>query len=729
MKTRRRGPKPRRAPRAFKQGANLNNNNGTETYHGEPVVTDAYAAGEYKGKTSIAVNSDNHLSRVALDIEEGKSVSKSEISIGNINTFTLTVDTSEYRYFDSLNVTDTLPNGLCPIESATSVLILPCVSGGHGENPSFPYSFPPTENSNGTWSLDWNDTTDPQLTQMLPNSTITISYPVRVLSHYMAGGHETTPVVAKDSWTNSTEVHGEEHVKCVHSGNCTAPNETKIPHEEADGEIKSAGASASQYAPEPSISKEVHVVEHVVPVNCETGAYQEGTAGGYGPGDEVCFRLTVNFPSGVYTGNPKITDFLPTGTGYYAGSYKLTGNNSVAVESFSSATTGVLTWQLADAEPGGKEFQAIIGVHVTEPNAHHNEDIVGNLMKFSYENTAGTTFPLRALANFTWSAAELTLTEGVDRINGQPPAGHPANTDNLQAESGSAVQIRVDTTNSGGREAENTEIWEDVPSQITSCSEVSEISNGGECKVINGTNHIVWKGINIPAGTTNTQTYTYTIPPGQQPTTVYNSHAGVVSYQTPDNTSGEFTYIPVENINTHVATEVGEPNARKADDPTDVYTGTPTLTVERNTSITAGGNTNAQATIGEEVCYIVKLGLPTGVTLNGVPNPVLTDNVGYLANGSRQTFIPGSLAVTYSGGAVPSGVTSEVTAAGVVTLNFPNGYVTSSTPQTYTLNFCAYVTDVSGNNRSTTEKSTLEDKANFAYNPDGQTPQRRSLAR
>lgn len=705
---------------SLKQGSNLDNNSGTETYHNEPVDTVATVAGQYNG--TLPVSASNTHDAVAKDIIISKSVDKGTINIGDIDHFTLTVSTSEYRYFNNISINDTVPNGLCPVDAEELALSASCAPSSSADVPTEPYTFY-SENANGTWSLTWSDTTFPALTQMLPNSSVSVTYPVRVDAYYQANDANTTPVLAADSWTNSTEVAGAESVRCTTSPNCTTSS-TEIAHEEANGVIDTDSSSASQSAPSPTIEKTVRVADSTKPVNCQTGTYVTGTATGYGPGDRICFELTVRFPSGVYTGSPQVTDFLPLGTSYEEGSYHATSSSTVHVNSFSSSTPGVLTWGLgassnSDAEPG-QVFQAIISVQANVPDQYPNADVVGNLMKFSYVNTAGQSFPLRALANFTWSAAELTLTEGVDRINGAPSAGHPANTDNFQAESGSAVQIRVDTTNSGGREAENTEIWEDVPSQIN-CSEVTGISDGGECKVINGANHIVWKGIDIPVGATNTQTYTYTIPPGQQPTTVYDSHAGVVSYQTPDNASGEFTYIPVENINTHVATEVGEPNARKADDPTDVYTGTPTLTVERNTGITASGNTNAQATIGEEVCYVVKLGLPTGVTLNGVPNPVLTDNVGYAANGSRQTFIPGSLAVTYSGGVVPSGVTSEVTAAGVVTLNLPNGYVTGPTPQTYTLNFCGYVTDVAANSRATTEKSTLEDKAAFAYAPDGQS--------
>ena len=76
-------------------------------------------------------------------------------------------------------------------------------------------------------------------------------------------------------------------------------------------------------------------------MNCATATYLDPTTSPdtrpqYAKGDRICFTLRVNFPGTVQTRNPVVTDFLPPGVTYEAGSQVATAANTVAI-SFNEA--------------------------------------------------------------------------------------------------------------------------------------------------------------------------------------------------------------------------------------------------------------------------------------------------------------------------------------------------------------------------------------------------------
>src|SRR5690606_1385 len=99
------------------------------------------------------------------------------------------------------------------------------------------------------------------------------------------------------------------------------------------------------------VTKDVAAPSGTTPASCQTATWG-GAASSFGPGDVVCWRLTVTFPDGVYGGDPKITDFLPEDVTYTdaGGDYWLGADNDVAIGSFdkSGASDGVLVWKPAD---------------------------------------------------------------------------------------------------------------------------------------------------------------------------------------------------------------------------------------------------------------------------------------------------------------------------------------------------------------------------------------------
>ncbi len=54
----------------------------------------------------------------AEDLRLVKSVTPTTFVQGALATYTLSIDTSEYAHLSDLLITDTIPNGLCPIDDS-----------------------------------------------------------------------------------------------------------------------------------------------------------------------------------------------------------------------------------------------------------------------------------------------------------------------------------------------------------------------------------------------------------------------------------------------------------------------------------------------------------------------------------------------------------------------------------------------------------------------------------
>ncbi len=147
------------------------------------------------------------------------------ITDGQLTRWTLAVDTGEYRYVDDLRVTDTVPDGLCPLSS-------PALSGDAdcaftaGNAPSAPYTTA-TENASGTWTLLWDSSTDPALARMQPSSHHEIAFSTRSRTHYQENFNDQRPVLARDSWTNTVDLLGKDYQRCVAPADCD-PVGTKL---------------------------------------------------------------------------------------------------------------------------------------------------------------------------------------------------------------------------------------------------------------------------------------------------------------------------------------------------------------------------------------------------------------------------------------------------------------------------------------------------------------------
>lgn len=726
------GPPP--APAGLGQGSNLDNNTGAETQDEQALTNLARAAGLFNGV--LAVQDTNSLTRTAEDIRLLKSVDTATIVQGQLSTWTLRIDTSEYRSAQDIAVTDTLPNGLCPVDASSNHEHTPppaaaeCDPIASGDLPAaFGAYTGAVEQADGSWVLSWDQTTVPALAAIARNGSLTFRFKTRTRGHYQQSFADSSPVLGRDRWRNladlaaTTElIDGSDGQPIDHDGPLTA---TDVDSSFAD---QSAGSGA--------IAKQV--ATRAMPVDCQTAAYSAGPATGYRPGDRICWKLRVDFPAGLDTGGATVSDFLPQSTTYDAGSAQLTAGNTVgnATLSVGSGTAGdVLTWTIDDS--GGftgqnRVFEVIFSSTLDRSNALQSGDILANLMKMSFVNTAGNVYGLREEADFEYTPATLELTKGVMRVDGQPAGGNPANTDHRLVAGGSVVQWRIDLTNPTAVPVHTAEIWDPLPAGFT-CSDISDISDGGECD----SGRVHWDpadAVAVPANGSTTLTYKLTLPPQLAPGFTLTNHAGVRSYRSSTNITDpgedEFIYYPASNIDPSVPAP--NRNAAAADDVSDVYSASVGFAKSIVSSeLSEGGNNGTnQATIGEEITWRIRVTIPEGTTVFG--DPLVSDPIS-----TRLIYTAASAAATFDGdgagpgapGSLPGGFTLS-DAGGTIKLQFPNSYTNApgSGDDIFEITFKARVADVAANGRGSAVQRDLPNSATFAWQDGGGGPHTENAA-
>ncbi len=750
------------------QGANLDNNSGPETNEdGDTAKTyENFVTGSatYKapGEDPLDVSDDASASVTPQDLRIGKSVAPGAFTSGTISTWTLEIDTGEYRYVDDLVVTDTLGDGYCPLGATNLEGPYPpdtpdtdSECDATGDLPSAPYTTV-EEQTDGTWDITWDQTTDSALARIQPSSSHTITFPTRTRNEYQENFTDESPILANDAGENDVDLVGDDFIICAPGDDpdnplapdaCDPGDPEKIDADEADGTQDKHSASAGQSAPAPTIDKKVNDTPNAdegAGNDClTTGTYVDSPPPKAAPGDHVCFSLRMNFPGNVDTGSVAVTDFIPPGTTYLAGSTVATANNTASIGSGSPPEPDVdgpvLTWPLL-TEPDGVVFEVVFAVEVQRTPDSGDGDITDNLMKTVYSNTAGTSFPLRDAAAFELEVPELDLLKGVADINDVPGDagadindGNPANTDGLFVNGGDVVTYRLDVTNNGSIPADNGQVWDLLPDEI-GCPSVADISNGGSCNDLAdgdiANDRIEWSGLpSIAAGDTLTLTYDLTIPDGYtggDPPNGdrFDNEAGVRQYEHDGFDGIPFVSIPVDNIDPG---QEASANAPAADDPSFVFVEAPTIDKTRTTEINeAGNNLNTQATIGEEITYTVTTTIPEGTSLYGADTAIVD------ALGDRKTLVAGSASatvdfdgptgvapVTLPTGAPDPVLTLSESPANTLRIDFPDTYdnPSGSGDDIIVLTFKATVDDDYPQNRvdGTTGQRTLPNTATLSY--------------
>ncbi len=648
--------------------ANLDNNTGALTADEQQIANYVTVTGTYNGRPTPSTDAAT-LVISAEDVSIHKSVSAGSIVQGASSTWTLLIESSEYATSTGpITVTDTIPDGLDFVSSS----------------PTQDAGFPVT-NGDGTLTVQWT------LAGFgLPSSDTTITFGTTTRADYRATG---APVAAGDSWTNTVALVTDATIITANSG---AATELTVDDE----------SSAGQEAGGLTVLKEVSAPATTLTCGDGTGVtFEPIVAGEYRPGDRVCWRLSIDFPSQLDTLEPIVQDILPPGFAYDSWAVG-TGDTGVAAGSTFGVTSPVLTWNLGTDVDLSERFEVVVQSVITDPAVAADGDLLANLMKFRYKSTDGRVFQLRDEADVSWAEPELTLDKGVIELDGAPVAGAPA--DNVTVQNGEVVTYQVRVANDGTIGASSVDVRDVLPVGIACSTDITAISDGGTCG--GGDTWIEWSaglGLTVPAGGSLALNYDLTVPLGTSAQSNLVNTAGVRTYDGPTNDPGNptFEYVPSSNIDPTLV-----PNTDPAIDPSNIRTGTPTITKTRTTSITEAGNAaSSQATIGETITYTVTVNLPGGTAYYGPAT--ITDVV----NATRLDLDETSLTVTLDGAALPAGFSAS-TAGSTVTITFPGDADTpyqtpTDDPQTIVATFGAVVTDVTTNVRPT----TVPNRADFGY--------------
>jgi uncharacterized repeat protein (TIGR01451 family)/fimbrial isopeptide formation D2 family protein len=705
------------------QSANLDNNTGPSTRQtgsAAPSINYAHAAGSYTGPVasgaSNSVVADVNHTVTVNDLRIYKSVTPSESVAGQQATYTLHVDSGEYTDNSAITITDTIPNGVCPLSATTNYVTgapAECAPGS-GFAPSLPYQSV-TQNADGTFTIVFQPIAVPK-----DGSTV-ITYQARDRTVYTGGALAGDPVAAGDSFTNTASEQGTSTAVPATGFTGTDPVQD--------------GTSATQVTTLGTLSKSV--AARLTTMNCNDPSAVYGTANPvFYKGDRICFQITVPFSNTNQTRNAVVTDFLPDNTSYEAGSVSYPAANTVAPSQINFDTTGAasgqLTWKVgsptasgATTVPIGKVFVARFSVIVGDAATGPGPDKTGNIVKLRTTNAAGVATSLRDLVDFQIGAAPpVGVTKGVASVNGSSP-DNPPNTDHVQVKEGDVVKFRVDATNNGSAANSNNipisglTMWDVLPAGIT-CAMVSAISDAGTCtnpgaagqpSFAGNTSQsaIVWSyTTSLAPAATKTFNYSVTIPPGISVSTDLVNTAAVPSYTIANDTPGATTFYPSSNIDTSVP--ASSYDAPAASDVSDVYLADVTVTKGVVSAINESGNVGAesspqpstQATIGEQVTFTVTATVPSHTT---VYNATFADPLpaGLTLTSATGTFRPDSGSATTA--PLPAGVSFSASAPPSFT--FPATYDnTSATAQVFSMTIVATVTNTAGNANGAVQNNT-----------------------
>ncbi|MBH0052924.1 isopeptide-forming domain-containing fimbrial protein [Salinibacterium sp. SWN139] len=635
--------------------ANLDNNTGDLTEDEQQLTNYAVAAGTYAG----TVYTDADAATIsAEDVAIRKSVDDSDISQGATSIWTLSFDSSEYALATSIiTVTDTIPDGLDYVTSSLT-----------------PESV--VTNADGTITVSWD-----AAAFVAASSLEEITVETLTRSNYRVR-NGAGPVSSNDSWTNTVELGADAEIITDNDGTTSTL---------AVVDASSAGQTAQGI----TIDKKVaEPAEMLTPCDASSAlTFSDGVTGPFHPGDRVCYELTVTFPGSLDTLDNTVNDFLPAGFTFESFAYGSDHHDIDAaditfvnppVSATDPTPSSLLTWTIGDVNAAAV-FQVLVTAKITDPAAIADGDITANIMKMTYQNTAGDVFQLRDQADTRIEKPIVTLSKGITHLNTVAVANGPLDT--LAVQATDRVTYAVVITNSGSQDSENVSIRDNLPS-LLECSEIENISDSGVCGASTSLpRSIEWTIPSLDAGDSYTVTYDVITPADSSAGDIFVNTAGVRNYEAETNSGGQQVYVPVNNID---PTLEASANSVEAKDTASVNLRRPTLLKSFTTSINeSGNNLGTQATIGETVTYTVKTTIPEGSSV--YVNPTVTDTL------SSRYAIVGTPTFTVNGGASQNATVAgqKVTALiGADYVNAPN-----SGDDDVILTITARVLDIAGPKR------------------------------
>ncbi|MBH0116752.1 isopeptide-forming domain-containing fimbrial protein [Salinibacterium sp. NG253] len=636
--------------------ANLDNNTGDLTEDEQALTNYAVATGTYNG----SVYTDDASATIAAeDVAIQKSADETSISQGATTIWTLSFQSSEYALSTSIiTVTDTIPDGLDYVSSSLT-----------------PESV--VTNADGTITVSWDADAFAAASE---SGDITVTTLTR--DDYRNGGG---PVSSNDSWTNTVELGATAMIITSNDGTTS-----ELPVVD--------GSSAGQTARGIEIDKKV-AEPALIDTTCTdaTGlSFSDTVTGPFHPGDRVCYELTVTFPGNLDTLDNTVNDFLPAGFTYESFEYTAasTVSDTDGVTFANVAGDPLLTWNVGDVDAAAV-FQVLVTAVISDPAAITDGDITANIMKMTYENSAGNVFQLRDQADTLVEKPIVTLSKGITHLNTVAVANAPLDTLTVQATD--RVTYAVVVTNSGSQDSENVSIRDNLPS-LLECSDIENISDAGVC----GSDPLLprsieWTIPSLDAGDSYTVTYDVITPLDSSAGDTFLNTAGVRNYEAITNTGDPQVYVPVNNID---PTLEDDANSVEAKDTATTNLRRPTLVKTAATSITeTGNNASTQATIGETVTYTVTTTIPEGSSV--YVNPTVTDVI------NSRFAIVGTPTFTVNGAAAQNAAVSGQTVRALIGANYVNP--ANSGDDQVVLTITVRVLDIAGPTRGNglTNRATL----------------------
>ncbi|MEZ5246758.1 MAG: isopeptide-forming domain-containing fimbrial protein [Acidimicrobiales bacterium] len=665
--------------------ADLDNNSGPLTTDEQSLRNWSRATGNYNpGVDDLTSTAEDSWVVTAEDLSIHKSVDDGVFTQTELPGWSLLVETGEYRDATGIVVTDTLPDGQCPILSAgnpetiapvgteclqTGGLPAPLVDGGVDDPDTV------TEDTDGSWTLVWSTVPD-----LGTNDDFEITFTSRVRVDYQEAFDDDTPVVGADAFTNEVDVTAT--TSPITDGAVDLDRVT-----ETTPDASSAGQASSVVNIDKSVSQPT---APGVTLDCDAATFTseapptpDEANWAYRPGDRVCYRIVVDFIGDLHFRNPVVSDFIPPDSVFEAfwGDDTNTGqvftvNDAVIDEAYdfvagpgtapSGATDEALSWALGSTIPGGgtdlyvdntaDRFEVIFSVRLSDdPRDVTGVDIIDNLAKLTLQNndnSGGVTFSSRDQAGYPHVEPHIVL----DKRNA--PTGQPTDDG---AESGVQLDVfdyEVDITNDFEAGANPTEdlyasafdirTWDILPAGIV-CADVTTAATlttgevvtcldpgdgsyplGGQAT--DGRSVLTMTIADLAPQETSTLSYSITVPATIAAGQDLVNDAGVRDYTGSDGNAGTTpTYVPTDNIDED--NQAAE-NATSARDQTTVVIPDVTVVKVQTSSDTDAGGTNSSntpasavtqsATIGELITYTFDVTIPEGVDLY---DAVITDDL------------------------------------------------------------------------------------------------------
>ncbi|HPJ19258.1 MAG TPA: isopeptide-forming domain-containing fimbrial protein, partial [Actinomycetota bacterium] len=365
------GPEPSAA--SLEQGSNLDNNNGDPTREGIPeqsITNKVSATGVFTGTapTNPSVVTEQHTVTIE-DVRMQKSVSPAGFTPGGTAIFTMNIEASEYMDASNIVVTDTLPDGYCPLGTEGSTYWpgnADCTALDSDPEPSPGYASVVWDSGLGHYTVIF----DP-VAEITANESATVTLPARMLDTYRK---TSQPTVAGDNFVNTVDLSANTNAIKDSNDNPIEPGEVAVEDD----------SRAEQGTPLPTISKQIK--PRAAPPTFPGGMKCDPTVApayvsdpdprpSFRKGDVICFKLRVDFPSTVDTKNAVVTDFPPVGTAFVVADdpatgnnkYALTSNNNVSVSADLTTEKFVLTLGDNGFVSKGGVFEATFAVVVLEP--------------------------------------------------------------------------------------------------------------------------------------------------------------------------------------------------------------------------------------------------------------------------------------------------------------------------------------------------------------------------